>query len=60
MLAQGMTRFATAAETSAVGDLMVEPEAAVSGAPVPSPEASIILILNVLLSPKEAKEPKGK
>ncbi|MFF5130874.1 hypothetical protein ACFY41_28625 [Streptomyces syringium] len=56
MLAQGMTRFATAAETSAVGDLMVEPEAAVSGAPVPSPEAPMILIVGLLL----LKEPKGK
>ncbi|MBP2404568.1 hypothetical protein SNS2_3182 [Streptomyces netropsis] len=60
MLAQGTTRFATPAETSAVGDLMVEPEAAVSGAPVPSPEASMILLVSLLLSPKEPKEPKGK
>ncbi|MEU9287733.1 hypothetical protein AB0D57_24260 [Streptomyces sp. NPDC048275] len=61
MLAQETVRLvATPAEVSAIGSLMVEPEAVVSGAPLPSPEAAGFLLSLLLLSSKEPREPKGK
>jgi hypothetical protein len=51
---------ATPTEVATVKNLMVEPEAPVSDAPLPAPEAAGKLLLLVLLSPKEPKEPKGK
>ncbi|MET9415191.1 hypothetical protein ABZY03_13620 [Streptomyces klenkii] len=61
MLTQESLRpLATPSESAAIGSLMVEPEAAVSGAPLPAPEAAGFLLLLLLLSPKEPKEPKGK
>ncbi|MER5896088.1 hypothetical protein [Streptomyces sp. NPDC001876] len=60
MLAQEITLTATTTETTALGALMVEPEAAVSDAPLYTPEAAGFLLALLLLSPKEPKEPRGK
>ncbi|MFF7726468.1 hypothetical protein [Streptomyces sp. NPDC008001] len=61
MLTQETLRpLAKPAGAAAIGSLMVEPEAAVSGAPLPAPEAAGVLLALLLLSPKEPKEPKGK
>lgn len=60
MLAQEITLTATQTETTALGALMVEPEAAVSDAPLYTPEAAGVLLALLLLSPKEPKEPRGK
>lgn len=38
---------------------MAEPEAPFSDAPVHAPEAAGVLLLLLLLSPREPKEPKG-
>ncbi|MGW1072456.1 hypothetical protein [Streptomyces sp. NPDC002537] len=60
MLAQETRLIATPTEAVAIADLMVEPEATVSDAPLPAPEAGGFLLLGLLLSPKEPREPKGK
>lgn len=49
---------ATLPETTAVTSLMAEPEAAISDAPVFSPQAAGALLALLLLSPKT--EPKDK
>ncbi|MEU0990743.1 MULTISPECIES: hypothetical protein [unclassified Streptomyces] len=51
---------AEAAERTAVRGLFTEPEAAVSGAPVYAPEALLLLLAAVLLSPRQPKQPSGK
>ncbi|MCC3770818.1 hypothetical protein [Streptomyces sp. UNOC14_S4] len=64
MLAQETTRTIASptADTAvaALGDLMVEPEAAISDPPLPAPEAGGVLLGLLAMSPKEPKEPKGK
>ncbi|MEU1126085.1 hypothetical protein ABZ371_21605 [Streptomyces sp. NPDC005899] len=60
MLAQEITLTATPTDTTALGALMVEPEAAISDAPLHTPEAAGFLLALLLLSPKEPKEPRGK
>ncbi|XIG80333.1 hypothetical protein C1N81_40985 [Streptomyces sp. SGAir0957] len=49
-------------DKEAVEGLMVPSEAPVSDAPIPSPEGGGVgaLLLGLLLSPKEPKEPKGR
>ncbi|MFD5553899.1 hypothetical protein ACFWIA_08685 [Streptomyces sp. NPDC127068] len=61
MLAQKDIRIvATSSEATAVGTLMLEPETTVSGAPIYAPESVGLLLLALLLSPKEPREPKSK
>lgn len=48
----------TTVEATALGSLMVEPEAVVSDAPLYAPEAAGVLLLLALLSPREPKEPR--
>ncbi|GAA0489240.1 hypothetical protein ACFQ2B_17500 [Streptomyces stramineus] len=61
MLAQEtLGLVATPTQTTALGALMLEPEAVVSDPPLPAPEAEGVLLALLLLSPKEPKEPKGK
>ncbi|WKK26798.1 hypothetical protein QZH56_15105 [Streptomyces olivoreticuli] len=60
MLAQETRLIATPTEAAVIGDLMVEPEATVSDAPLPAPEAAGFLLLGLLISPKQPREPKGK
>ncbi|REE99835.1 hypothetical protein [Thermomonospora umbrina] len=56
MLAQKeITQVGTTTDAAAVGSLMVEPEAVISDAPVFSPSAVGVLLLLILLSPKEPK-----
>ncbi|WP_255307988.1 hypothetical protein [Streptomyces marincola] len=52
--------LAGSAERSALTSLISEPEAPVSGAPVYSPEAVGVLLLLILLSPKQPSEPRDK
>ncbi|MER5768739.1 hypothetical protein [Streptomyces sp. NPDC001985] len=54
------TVHAEADERFAVRSLITEPEATVSGAPVYAPEAALILLAAVLLSPKQPKQPQEK
>ncbi|MEO3978528.1 hypothetical protein [Streptomyces sp. CAU 1734] len=49
---------AEAAERTAVRGLITEPEATVSGAPVYAPEAVLLLLAAVLLSPRAPKPSK--
>ncbi len=60
MLAQQTGILVTPTDATALGTTMVEPEADLSDAPVYSPQAAGVLLLLVLLSPKEPKEPKNK
>ncbi|MEV1007067.1 hypothetical protein [Streptomyces sp. NPDC049881] len=48
--------LATQAELTALTALTAAPETEISGAPVHSPEASGLLLLLLLLSPREPKE----
>lgn len=59
MLAQHTPLLVTPTDTMALGAAMVETEAAVSDAPTYAPEATGALLLGLLISPKEPKEPKG-
>ncbi|MFI7320956.1 hypothetical protein [Streptomyces venezuelae] len=60
MLAQHTPLLFAPTDTAALSTAMVEPEAILSDAPIYSPRAEGTLILLVLLSPKQPKEPKGK
>ncbi|MEV7192050.1 hypothetical protein AB0N81_09590 [Streptomyces sp. NPDC093510] len=60
MLAQHTPLLLTPTDSAALGTAMVEPETILSDAPTYAPEAQGVLLLLVLLSPKEPKEPKGK
>ncbi|AGJ58311.1 hypothetical protein ACFWFI_28905 [Streptomyces sp. NPDC060209] len=60
MLTKEFTLTATPAQTTTLSALMAEPEAAVSDAPLYTPEAAGFLLALLLLSPKEPKEPRGK
>ncbi|HEX2315418.1 MAG TPA: hypothetical protein VHJ17_16865 [Thermomonospora sp.] len=56
MLAQKEISYVgTTTDAAAVGSLMVEPEAVISDAPVFSPSSVGVLLLLLLLSPKEPK-----
>lgn len=55
MLAQHTELLVTPLEREALGTAMAEPEAAVSDAPQYSPQAIGLLLLALLLSPKEPK-----
>ncbi|MEK8145620.1 hypothetical protein NKH18_42785 [Streptomyces sp. M10(2022)] len=59
MIAQEITLTATPTQATALGALMVEPEAAISDAPLYTPEAAGFLLALLLLSPKEPKEPRS-
>ncbi|GAA2250914.1 hypothetical protein GCM10010232_43560 [Streptomyces amakusaensis] len=50
------TVLADVDERTAVHALMTEPEATVSGAPVYAPEAALILLAALLLSPKQPRK----
>ncbi|WP_030561928.1 hypothetical protein [Streptomyces aureocirculatus] len=60
MLAQHTPLLITPTDTAALSTAMVEPEAVLSDAPKYAPEADGKLLLGLLISPKEPKEPKGK
>lgn len=60
MLTQQISLTATPTQTATLGALMTEPEAAVSDAPLYTPEAAGLLLALLLLSPKEPKESRGK
>ncbi|MGA4846773.1 hypothetical protein ACOBQB_11075 [Streptomyces sp. G5(2025)] len=60
MLAQHTSLLVTQTEVTALETAMVEPEAGLSDAPIYTPEAQGQLLLALLLSPKEPKEPKNK
>ncbi|GGY99013.1 hypothetical protein [Streptomyces nitrosporeus] len=60
MIAQEITSTTTPTRTAALDSLMVQPEAAVSDAPLYTPEAAGVLLALLLLSPKEPKEPRDK
>ncbi|MER5630513.1 hypothetical protein [Streptomyces nitrosporeus] len=60
MIAQEITSTTTPTRTAALDALMVQPEAAVSDAPLYTPEAAGVLLALLLLSPKEPKEPRDK
>ncbi|EPH41514.1 hypothetical protein ABT390_22715 [Streptomyces aurantiacus] len=60
MLAQHTPLLIAPTDTTVLGTAMVEPEAALSDAPTYAPEAKGELLLGLLISPKEPKEPKGK
>ncbi|MEU3460911.1 hypothetical protein ABZ721_13260 [Streptomyces sp. NPDC006733] len=62
MLAQTLHSSIKAPDPVALGFAMVEPETAVSDAPVYSPQAggAGLLLLGLLLSPSLPKEPKDK
>ncbi|GAA3013425.1 hypothetical protein [Streptomyces fulvorobeus] len=56
MLAQHTPLLVTPTDATELGAVMVEPEAELSGAPVYAPEAAGVLLLLILLSPKEPKD----
>ncbi|THC51914.1 hypothetical protein [Streptomyces sp. A1499] len=58
MLAQETPLLVSSTDTATLCTAMVEPEAALSDAPVYAPQAAGVLLLLALLSPKEPKEPK--
>ncbi|MER5253018.1 MULTISPECIES: hypothetical protein [unclassified Streptomyces] len=62
MLAQTVHSPLLSPDPVALGAAMVEPETAVSDAPVYSPQAggAGLLLLGLLLSPSQPKEPKDK
>lgn len=60
MLAQRTPLLDTPTDTAALGTAMVEPEAVLSDAPTYAPEAAGKLLLLLLASPQQPKEPKGK
>ncbi|KUJ69990.1 hypothetical protein ACZ90_06385 [Streptomyces albus subsp. albus] len=61
MLAQKTTHLiADPTEEAATHTLMAEPEAAVSDAPLYTPQAAGVLLLLALLSPKAPTEPRDK
>jgi hypothetical protein len=60
MLSQTIRAGEITLDGHALGVAMTEPEAPQSDAPVYSPEAAGALLLGLLLSPKEPKEPKGR
>ncbi|WP_328912011.1 MULTISPECIES: hypothetical protein [unclassified Streptomyces] len=62
MLAHTLHAPVTTPDLAALGTAMVEPETAVSDAPVYSPQAfgGGLLLLGLLLSPTQPKEPKNK
>ncbi|MCM2420999.1 hypothetical protein [Streptomyces sp. RKAG293] len=62
MLAQTLHSPVVAPDPTALGLAMMEPETALSDAPVYSPQAigGGILLLGLLLSPSQPKEPKDK
>jgi hypothetical protein len=58
LAAQDTTLTPTGTETATVTALMAEPEAPISDAPVATPSAGGILVIDLLLSPKT--DPKDK
>lgn len=60
MLSQTIRAGEITIDGRALGAAMTEPEAPLSDAPVYAPEAAGTLLLGLLLSPKEPKEPKGR
>ncbi|GGP64774.1 hypothetical protein [Saccharothrix coeruleofusca] len=61
MSAQTVVRpVATPEEQAVLHELMAEPEAAISDAPLYSPQSAGLLLLGLLLSPEVPKEPKDK
>lgn len=59
MLNQHAPLLASPTDAKALETAMVEPEAVLSDAPTYAPEAVEGLLLGILISPKEPKEPKG-
>ncbi|MFH9425321.1 hypothetical protein [Streptomyces sp. NPDC017529] len=64
MLAQTLQTTGLTLDKEALGWVAAQPEAPLSDAPVPSPEAVAggagVLLLGLLLSPKEPKETKRR
>lgn len=52
--------LADSVERGVVNSLISEPEGSISDAPAYSPEAAGLLLLLILLSPKEPTEPRRK
>ncbi len=60
MLDQALKTTGLALDRETLEGLMIQPAAPLSDAPVPAPDSAGLLLLALLLSPKEPREPKGR